>query len=80
MVQQGPRSILELMAALARDSPQLLEKEVRLAGGEAARALALLLVAIRRLAHGWVIAVAAVGIALAGRHYVVPLVAGPEFR
>jgi len=65
MVEPDPRSLLELMAALARDIPQLLEKEVRLARGEAARALALLLVAVRRLALGSVIAVAAVGVALA---------------
>lgn len=62
---EDPRSLLELVAALARDIPELLQKEVRLARSEAARALALLLVAIRRLAFGSVIAVGAVGLALA---------------
>jgi hypothetical protein len=65
MAEQDPRSLLELMAGLARDIPRLLEKEVRLARSEAARALALILVAIRRLALGSVVAVGAVGIALA---------------
>jgi len=65
MVEQDPRSLLELMAALARDIPQLFEKEVRLARGEASRALSLLLIAIRRLVLGSVVAVGAVGIALA---------------
>lgn len=60
-----PRSLLELLAALARDIPDLIHKEVVLARGEARRALDLSLVALRRLALGSVIAVGAVGLALA---------------
>ena len=65
MAEQDQRSLLELLAALARDVPELLEKEIYLARSEAARALALLLVVIRRLALGSVVAIGAVGVALA---------------
>jgi hypothetical protein len=65
MSAQDPRSLLELIASLVHDIPELLEKEVRLARSEAARALDLLLVAIRRFALGSVVAVGAVGVALA---------------
>ena len=65
MSAPDPRSLLELIASLVHDIPELLEKEVRLARSEAARALDLLLVAIRRFALGSVVAVGAVGVALA---------------
>ena len=65
MSAPDPRSLLELVASLVHDIPELLEKEVRLARSEAARALDLLLVAIRRFALGSVVAVGAVGVALA---------------
>ena len=65
MTEPDPRSLLELLAGLARDIPDLLQKEVQLARNEASRALDLLLVAIRRLALGSVIAIGAVGVALA---------------
>ena len=65
MSETDPRSLLELLAALARDIPDLVHKEVVLARVEARRALDLLLVALRRLALGSVIAVGAVGLALA---------------
>ena len=65
MSEADPRSLLELLAALAADIPDLLQKEVRLARAEATRALDLLLVAIRWLALGSAIAVGAVGVALA---------------
>lgn len=65
MSDPDPRSLLELLAGLARDIPDLLQKEVRLARSEAARALELLLGALGRLAIGSVIAVGAVGVALA---------------
>lgn len=65
MPEPDPRSLLELLAGLARDVPDLLQKEVQLARNEASRALDLLLVAIRRLALGSVIAIGAVGVALA---------------
>ena len=65
MSEPDPRSILELLAGLARDIPDLLQKEVRLARSEAARALELLLGAFGQLALGFVIAIGAVGVALA---------------
>jgi hypothetical protein len=65
MSEADPRSLLELLAALARDIPELLQKEVRLARSEATRALDLVLVAVRWLALGSAIAVSAVGVALA---------------
>jgi len=65
MSEPDPRSLLELLAGLARDIPDLLQKEVQLARSEASRALDLLLVAIRRLALGSVVAIGAVGVALA---------------
>jgi hypothetical protein len=65
MSDPDPRSLLELLAGLARDIPDLFQKEVRLARGEAARALELLLSALGRLALGSVIAIGAVGVALA---------------
>jgi len=45
MSETDPRSLLELLAALARDIPDLVHKEVVLARVEARRALDLLLVA-----------------------------------
>jgi hypothetical protein len=65
MSDPDPRSLLELLAGLARDVPDLLQKEVRLARSEAARALGLLLGALGRLAIGSVVAIGAVGVALA---------------
>ena len=65
MADPDPRSLIELLAGLARDIPDLLQKEMQLARNEASRALDLLLVAIRRLALGSVIAIGAVGVALA---------------
>ena len=65
MSDPDPRSLLELLAGLARDIPDLLQKEVRLARSEAARALELLLGALGRLAVGSVVGVGAVGVALA---------------
>ncbi|HWU32308.1 MAG TPA: phage holin family protein [Marmoricola sp.] len=65
MSEPDPRSLIELLAALARDIPDLVHKEVALARTEARRALDLLLIALRRLALGSVIAVGAVGLALA---------------
>jgi hypothetical protein len=65
MSEADPRSLLELLAALARDIPDLVHKEVVLARVEARHALDLLLGALRRLALGSVIAVGAVGLALA---------------
>jgi hypothetical protein len=65
MADPDPRSLIELLAGLARDIPDLLQKEMQLARSEASRALDLLLVAIRRLALGSVIAIGAVGVALA---------------
>lgn len=65
MSEPDPRSLLELVTGLARDIPDLLQKEVRLARSEVARALGLLLVAIGRLAIGSVVAIGAIGVALA---------------
>jgi len=65
MADPDPRSLIELLAGLAKDIPDLLQKEMQLARNEASRALDLLLVAIRRLALGSVIAIGAVGVALA---------------
>jgi hypothetical protein len=65
MADPDPRSLIELLAGLARDIPDLLQKEVQLARSEATRAIDLLLMAIRRLALGSVIAIGAVGVALA---------------
>ena len=65
MADPDPRSLMELLAGLARDIPDLLQKEVQLARSEAMRAIDLLLIAVRRLALGSVIAIGAVGVALA---------------
>lgn len=65
MAEADPRSLLELLVSLARDIPDLLQKEVRLARNQATRALDLLLIAIRRIALGSVIGIGAVGVALA---------------
>jgi hypothetical protein len=65
MADPDPRSLVELLAGLARDIPDLLQKEIRLARNEATRALDLLLIAISRLALGSVIAIGAIGVALA---------------
>ena len=65
MADPDPRSLMELLAGLARDIPDLLQKEVQLARSEAMRAIDLLLIAVRRLALGSVIAIGAVGVGLA---------------
>ena len=65
MADPDPRSQMELLAGLARDIPDLLQKEVQLARSEAMRAIDLLLIAVRRLALGSVIAIGAVGVGLA---------------
>ncbi len=65
MSEPDSRSLLELVSALAREIPELLDKEVQLAKAEARRALDLLLAALARLAVGAVIGVGAIGVGLA---------------
>jgi len=58
-------SLTELIASLARDIPELLDRQVRLAKADAALLLGMLLSAMRRLALGSVIGVGAVAVLLA---------------
>ncbi|HVY50682.1 MAG TPA: phage holin family protein [Devosia sp.] len=65
MANADPRSLPELLADLARDIPDLVQKEIGLARSEARNALTLLLSALRRLLLGSALAVGAIGLGLA---------------
>ncbi len=61
----GFQSLVDLVAALGRDLPDLFQKEIRLAKAEAGEAIDLLLAALGRVAAGSAVAVGAVGVLLA---------------
>lgn len=65
MAESDPRSLADLVRALAADIPDLVGKEVQLAKAEARRALDLLLAALGQLAVGAVIGIGAIGVGLA---------------